>query len=55
MHRNGGHRRIEGSTLMMRCLRGGGLFSNEAGIGSAPIVHAGRRPTSVRQGLYGPF
>jgi alanine or glycine:cation symporter, AGCS family len=33
-----------------------GLFSNEAGLGSAPIVHAAARTDHpVRQGLYGIF
>jgi AGCS family alanine or glycine:cation symporter len=47
-----------GSTIMM-ALRVGvarGLFSNEAGLGSAPIVHsAARTDHPVRQGLYGIF
>ncbi len=47
-----------GSTLMM-ALRYGvarGLFSNEAGLGSAPIVHAvAQTDHPVRQGLYGIF
>jgi AGCS family alanine or glycine:cation symporter len=47
-----------GSTLMM-ALRVGvarGLFSNEAGLGSAPMVHAAARTDHpVRQGLYGIF
>jgi AGCS family alanine or glycine:cation symporter len=47
-----------GSTLMM-ALRYGvarGLFSNEAGLGSAPIVHAAAQTDHpVRQGLYGIF
>jgi alanine or glycine:cation symporter, AGCS family len=47
-----------GSTMMM-ALRMGiarGLFSNEAGLGSAPIVHAAARTDHpVRQGLYGIF
>jgi AGCS family alanine or glycine:cation symporter len=47
-----------GSTLMM-ALRAGvarGLFSNEAGLGSAPMVHAAARTDHpVRQGLYGIF
>ena len=47
-----------GSTVMM-ALRVGvarGLFSNEAGLGSAPIVHAAARTDHpVRQGLYGIF
>ena len=47
-----------GSTLMM-ALRAGvarGLFSNEAGLGSAPMVHsAARTDHPVRQGLYGIF
>lgn len=47
-----------GSTIMM-ALRVGvarGLFSNEAGLGSAPIVHAAARTDHpVRQGLYGIF
>jgi AGCS family alanine or glycine:cation symporter len=47
-----------GSTVLM-ALRYGvarGLFSNEAGLGSAPIVHAAARTDHpVRQGLYGIF
>jgi AGCS family alanine or glycine:cation symporter len=47
-----------GSTVMM-ALRVGvarGLFSNEAGLGSAPMVHsAARTDHPVRQGLYGIF
>ena len=47
-----------GSTMMM-ALRYGvarGLFSNEAGLGSAPIVHAAAQTDHpVRQGLYGIF
>src|SRR5687768_14846676 len=47
-----------GSTIMM-ALRVGvarGLFSNEAGLGSAPMVHsAARTDHPVRQGLYGIF
>jgi AGCS family alanine or glycine:cation symporter len=47
-----------GSTLMM-ALRYGvarGLFSNEAGLGSAPMVHAAAQTDHpVRQGLYGIF
>ncbi|HEY8550157.1 MAG TPA: sodium:alanine symporter family protein [Vicinamibacterales bacterium] len=47
-----------GSTVML-ALRYGvarGLFSNEAGLGSAPIVHAAARTDHpVRQGLYGIF
>ncbi|MEW6321573.1 MAG: sodium:alanine symporter family protein [Acidobacteriota bacterium] len=47
-----------GST-MMTVLRVGvarGLFSNEAGLGSAPMVHAAARTDHpVRQGLYGIF
>jgi AGCS family alanine or glycine:cation symporter len=47
-----------GSTLMM-ALRYGiarGLFSNEAGLGSAPMVHAtADTDHPVRQGLYGVF
>jgi AGCS family alanine or glycine:cation symporter len=47
-----------GSTLMM-ALRYGvarGLFSNEAGLGSAPMVHAvAQTDHPVRQGLYGIF
>jgi AGCS family alanine or glycine:cation symporter len=47
-----------GATVMM-ALRYGvarGLFSNEAGLGSAPIVHAAARTDHpVRQGLYGIF
>jgi AGCS family alanine or glycine:cation symporter len=47
-----------GSTIML-ALRYGiarGLFSNEAGLGSAPIVHAAAQTDHpVRQGLYGIF
>lgn len=47
-----------GSTIMM-ALRFGvarGLFSNEAGLGSAPMVHAAAQTDHpVRQGLYGIF
>jgi len=47
-----------GSTLMM-ALRYGvarGLFSNEAGLGSAPMVHAAAQTDHpVRQGMYGIF
>jgi AGCS family alanine or glycine:cation symporter len=47
-----------GSTLMM-ALRYGiarGLFSNEAGLGSAPMVHcAATTDHPVRQGMYGVF
>jgi alanine or glycine:cation symporter, AGCS family len=47
-----------GSTMMM-ALRFGvarGLFSNEAGLGSAPMVHAAAQTDHpVRQGLYGIF
>ena len=47
-----------GSTVML-ALRYGiarGLFSNEAGLGSAPIVHAAAQTDHpVRQGLYGIF
>ena len=47
-----------GSTIMM-ALRYGiarGLFSNEAGLGSAPIVHAAAQTDHpVRQGMYGIF
>jgi AGCS family alanine or glycine:cation symporter len=47
-----------GATVML-ALRHGvakGLFSNEAGLGSAPIVHAAARTDHpVRQGLYGIF
>jgi AGCS family alanine or glycine:cation symporter len=47
-----------GSTVLL-ALRYGiarGLFSNEAGLGSAPIVHAAARTDHpVRQGLYGIF
>jgi AGCS family alanine or glycine:cation symporter len=47
-----------GSTVMM-ALRFGiarGLFSNEAGLGSAPMVHAAAQTDHpVRQGLYGIF
>jgi AGCS family alanine or glycine:cation symporter len=47
-----------GATMMM-ALRYGvarGLFSNEAGLGSAPIVHAAAQTDHpVRQGLYGIF
>ncbi|HYB95365.1 MAG TPA: sodium:alanine symporter family protein [Vicinamibacterales bacterium] len=47
-----------GSTIMLAMRYGiaRGLFSNEAGLGSAPIVHAAARTDhSVRQGLYGIF
>jgi AGCS family alanine or glycine:cation symporter len=47
-----------GSTMML-ALRYGvarGLFSNEAGLGSAPMVHAAARTDHpVRQGMYGIF
>lgn len=47
-----------GSTMMM-ALRYGiarGLFSNEAGLGSAPMVHsAAKTDHPVRQGMYGIF
>src|SRR5918993_1653783 len=47
-----------GSTVML-AMRDGiarGLFSNEAGLGSAPLVHAAARTDHpVRQGLYGIF
>jgi len=47
-----------GSTVMM-AIRFGialGLFSNEAGLGSAPMVHAAAQTDHpVRQGLYGIF
>lgn len=47
-----------GSTMMM-ALRYGiarGLFSNEAGLGSAPMVHAAAQTDHpVRQGMYGIF
>jgi AGCS family alanine or glycine:cation symporter len=47
-----------GSTIMM-ALRFGiarGLFSNEAGLGSAPMVHAAAQTDHpVRQGMYGIF
>jgi alanine or glycine:cation symporter, AGCS family len=47
-----------GSTVLL-ALRYGiarGLFSNEAGLGSAPIIHAAARTDHpVRQGLYGIF
>ena len=47
-----------GSTIML-ALRYGvarGLFSNEAGLGSAPLVHAAANTDHpVRQGLYGVF
>ena len=47
-----------GATIMM-ALRYGvarGLFSNEAGLGSAPIVHAAAQTDHpVRQGMYGIF
>jgi AGCS family alanine or glycine:cation symporter len=47
-----------GSTIMM-AMRFGiarGLFSNEAGLGSAPMVHAAAQTDHpVRQGLYGIF
>ena len=45
--------------VMMRAMRRGiarGVFSNEAGLGSAPIVHAAsRNPSPVNQGFYGVF
>jgi alanine or glycine:cation symporter, AGCS family len=47
-----------GSTIMMAMRYGiaRGLFSNEAGLGSAPIVHAAATTDHpVRQGLYGVF
>jgi len=47
-----------GSTIMMAMRYGiaRGLFSNEAGLGSAPIVHAAAvTDHPVRQGLYGVF
>jgi AGCS family alanine or glycine:cation symporter len=47
-----------GSTVMMAMRMGvaRGLFSNEAGLGSAPMVHAAARTDHpVRQGLYGIF
>jgi AGCS family alanine or glycine:cation symporter len=47
-----------GSTVMMAMRYGiaRGLFSNEAGLGSAPLVHAAARTDHpVRQGLYGIF
>jgi AGCS family alanine or glycine:cation symporter len=47
-----------GSTLMLAIRYGiaRGLFSNEAGLGSAPLVHAAARTDHpVRQGLYGIF
>lgn len=47
-----------GSTIMLAMRYGiaRGLFSNEAGLGSAPIVHAAARTDHpVRQGLYGIF
>ena len=47
-----------GSTMMiaMRVGVARGLFSNEAGLGSAPMVHsAARTDHPVRQGLYGIF
>ena len=47
-----------GSTVMLAMRYGiaRGLFSNEAGLGSAPIVHAAARTDHpVRQGLYGIF
>ena len=43
-----GHKAVEGV--------GRGVFSNEAGLGSAPIAHAATSETDpVRQGLYGIF
>ena len=47
-----------GATVMMAMRYGiaRGLFSNEAGLGSAPLVHAAARTDHpVRQGLYGIF
>ena len=47
-----------GSTIMMAMRYGiaRGLFSNEAGLGSAPMVHAAADTTHpVRQGMYGIF
>jgi len=47
-----------GSTIMMAMRYGiaRGLFSNEAGLGSAPMVHAAAKTDHpVRQGLYGIF
>jgi alanine or glycine:cation symporter, AGCS family len=47
-----------GSTVMIAMRYGiaRGLFSNEAGLGSAPLVHAAARTDHpVRQGLYGIF
>ncbi len=47
-----------GSTIMMAMRYGiaRGLFSNEAGLGSAPMVHAAAQTDHpVRQGLYGIF
>jgi AGCS family alanine or glycine:cation symporter len=47
-----------GSTVMLAVRYGiaRGLFSNEAGLGSAPLVHAAARTDHpVRQGLYGIF
>jgi alanine or glycine:cation symporter, AGCS family len=47
-----------GSTIMLAMRYGiaRGLFSNEAGLGSAPIVHAAAKTDHpVRQGMYGIF
>jgi AGCS family alanine or glycine:cation symporter len=47
-----------GSTIMMAMRYGvaRGLFSNEAGLGSAPMVHAAAQTDHpVRQGMYGIF
>ena len=47
-----------GSTMMLAMRYGiaRGLFSNEAGLGSAPLVHAAANTDHpVRQGLYGIF
>lgn len=47
-----------GATIMMAMRYGiaRGLFSNEAGLGSAPIVHAAAQTDhAVRQGMYGIF
>jgi AGCS family alanine or glycine:cation symporter len=47
-----------GSTIMLAMRYGiaRGLFSNEAGLGSAPLVHAAAKTDHpVRQGLYGIF
>ncbi|MBQ4417774.1 MAG: alanine:cation symporter family protein, partial [Butyrivibrio sp.] len=49
---------VIGATIMTTIQKGvaRGVFSNEAGLGSAPIAHAASSETNpVRQGLYGIF